>query len=475
LGRGYDFVVVGSGPNGLVAGITLAEAGAAVLLIEAAEVAGGGCRSAPLTLPGFTHDICSAVHPTGALSPAFRQIGLEQLGVQFVWSEIPLAHPLPDGDAAVLDRSLPATAARLGRDGQAWERLMAPFASQSFLQAILKPLWFGLESPVLKARFGLKAVRSCDRLGRSCFRESRARALFGGCAAHSTLALDRAGTASFGVVLAVAGHVIGWPLVRGGSQQIVAGLLRRFSELGGQVELGKRITAWDQLPSCRAVLFDLNPHQIAGICARVLPPGYLKRLSRFRRGPGVFKVDWALSGPIPWLNSQCARAATVHVGGPYEEVFQAEAEVGSGIAPAKPFVLLVQASQFDPSRSPAGQHVGWAYCHVPNGCREDMTERIERQIDRFAPGFRDLILARHTISPMQVESHNPSMMGGDISGGANDLMQFLFRPMLRWNPYATPNPHVYICSSSTPPGGGVHGMCGRLAAQAALKRSRIWP
>jgi phytoene dehydrogenase-like protein len=403
------------------------------------------------------------------LSPAFDEIGLCKLGVGHLWSEFPLAHPLPNGRAAILQRSLEATSASLGNDGEAWRRVFAPFVDEDFLKSLLKPAWFGAEHLTKKVRFGLVAARSCASLARTRFSTEEARALFGGCAAHSTMGLDQAGTAAFGLVLALAAHTVGWPVIRGGSQQIIDALLRSFLKHGGVLETGRQITALGQIPRHKGVLFDLHPLQVARLCREALPSRYRERLLRFRRGPGVFKVDWALDGSIPWRNADCGRAVTVHVIGAYEELFRAEAQVSAGIAPSKPFVLLAQPSLVDPSRAPAGKHVGWAYCHVPNSSPEDMTERVEAQVERFAPGFRDRILARHTTSPLELEAYNPAMTGGDVGGGANDLLQFLFRPVLRWNPYTTPNPRIFLCSSSTPPGGGVHGMCGYLAARTVSK------
>ena len=466
-----DVVIVGAGPNGLTAGVLLARAGLSVRIMEAAATPGGGCRSAALTLPGFVHDTCAAVHPMGVLSPVFREIGLERHGLEWVTSPRPLAHPLPDGGAAMLEHSLSRTAAQLGVDGAAWERLLRPFVEREFVESLLRPLWFpGRGSLVRKARFGLLALRSCASVARSHFRGDAARALFAGCAAHSVMDLERAGTASFGLVLAAVAHVIDWPCARGGSQEITRALVRAFESHGGVLQVDQPVASLRDVPNSRAILFDLSPRQVAEIAGDSLPASYRDRLLRFRHGPGIFKVDWALSGPIPWRNEECRAATTVHVGGSFEEVLRSEHAAAHGRAPEQPFVLVAQQSLIDPSRAPAGQHTGWAYCHVPNGCAENMTARIEAQLERFAPGFRDCILARHTIDPAGLEARNAAMRGGDMAGGQNDLRQFLFRPMARLNPYATPNPRLFICSSSTPPGGGVHGMCGYHAARTVLRK-----
>lgn len=442
-----------------------------MLVLEAHDTIGGGCRTAEVTLPGFRHDICAAIHPMGIVSPLLGRLPLDKFGLKWVQAPAPLAHPFDDGSAAVLHRSLTATGETLGPDGDAWARLMRPFLSSSdaFFADILKPVRIP-RHPLRMARFGAIGLRSCTGVVESRFRGAKARALFGGCAAHSFLALDAAASASFGLVLALVGHATDWPCAEGGSQLIVDSLAAYFKSMGGEIEVAREVRSLGDLPPSRAVLFDVAPSALDRIAGDALPVSFRRQLRRFRQGPGVFKIDWALRGPIPWTAPECMRAATVHVAGTFEELAASEDAAVNGRIADRPFVLVAQQSLFDRTRAPEGHHTGWAYCHVPNGATTDMTERIERQIERFAPGFRDLILARRAMAPADVEAHNPNMRGGDIGGGANDLSQFFFRPTLRWDPYSTPNPRLYLCSSSTPPGGGVHGMCGYWAARSALSR-----
>jgi phytoene dehydrogenase-like protein len=463
-----DAVVVGAGPNGLSAAIVLARAGLSVVVLEANDRIGGGARTAELTLPGFHHDICSAIHPMAVISPFFRTL---PLNVDWVEPTFALAHPLEDGTAAILERSVEATAARLGGDASAYRELMTPLVSHAdaLFEEILRPIRLLPRHPFLLARFGLKGVRSAMSVAHR-FQGQRARALFGGCSAHSMIPLDWTGSASFGLALGLSGHVTGWPFAKGGSQMIVDSLAKHLRSLGGEIRTATPVRSMRDVPSSRATIFDVTPRQLATIARDALPSRYIRRLERFRYGPGVFKVDWALDGTIPWRAAECARAATVHVGGTIEEIALHESEIWRGRNAGRPFVLVAQQSPFDSTRAPAGKHTAWAYCHVPNGSTEDMTDRIERQVERFAPGFRDRILARHTINCAQFEAHNANVVGGDIGGGANLFRQVVTRPFPQIEPYATANPRIFIASSSTPPGGGVHGMCGYWAAQSALRR-----
>jgi phytoene dehydrogenase-like protein len=473
-GERYDAIVVGAGPNGLAAAITLARAGCSVLLLEAAETIGGGTRSLALTLPGFVHDVCSAVHPLGVASPFFRSLPLESLGVAWVHPPAPLAHPLDDGTAAVLHRSLDATSDTLGADADAYRKLMTPLVGnlEALLPDLLGPLPLPPRQPLKLARFGFRAIWPARQLARRWFKGEQARALFAGLAAHSILPLDQPLSAAFGLMLGAAGHVSGWPVARGGSQQIANGLAAHLRSLGAEIVTGHLVESLDDLPPAHAVLLDVTPRQLLHIAGQRFPKRYRRKLAGYRYGPGVFKIDWALDGPIPWRASECQRAGTVHVGGTLDEITASERAVWEDEHPEKPFVLLAQQSLFDPIRAPAGQQSIWGYCHVPHGSTMDMTVRVEKQIERFAPGFRQRVLARSTISAVAFEGHNPNYVGGDITGGVQDLRQFYARPVLSRSPYRTPIKGVYLCSSSTPPGGGVHGMCGYHAARVALRDLR---
>ena len=465
-----EVFVTGSGPNGLAAAIEMARSGCAVTLFESADTVGGGTRTAELTLPGYRHDICSAIHPLAASSPFFRQLPLERHGLQWITPPAALAHPFDDGTAALLMREIPATVETLDpRDAKAYAQLLAPLKEswQQIAPDLLAPLGLPVH-PVLMARFGLHAVRSARGLAQHTFQGERARALFAGMSAHSFLPLEKAATAAFGLILATLGHVTGWPVAAGGSGSISQALADHFISLGGRIVTGTPVATLEQFPVGAVILMDVTPRQLLGIAGTRLSSGYRRRLEAYRYGPGVFKVDWALSGPIPWQASACARAATVHIGGTMEEIAAAESEVWRGGHPERPFVLVAQQSLFDPSRAPAGKHTGWAYCHVPNGSRFDMTRRIEAQIERFAPGFRDLILARHVRDTAGYQLYNGNFVGGDINGGVQDLHQILARPVAGTRPYATSDAGIFICSSSTPPGGGVHGMCGYHAARCAI-------
>ena len=470
--QAYDAIVVGSGPNGLAAAITLARADRSVLVIEANETIGGGARSAELTLPGFVHDVCSAIHPLAAGSPFFSTLPLSEHGLEWVYPDASVAHLLDDGTAVMLEGSVEATGETLGRDAGAYRRLFGPLVNDwgRLAEALLGPLR-PPRHPVALARFGLRAVRSARGIAEGRFKEERARALFAGLSAHSFLPLDRFPSAAFGLVLGTAGHAIGWPMPKGGSQSIADALASYLRSLGGEIVLGRRVDSMDELETSRAVLFDVSPRQLSHIAGDRLPSGYRRRLGRYRYGPGVFKLDWALDGPIPWKAPEAARAGTVHLGGTFTEVAASEASVWRGETSESPFTLVAQQSLFDETRAPEGKHTGWAYCHVPNGSTTDMTDRIESQVERFAPGFRDRILARSARSPRDIEDDNANCVGGAITGGIQDLRQLFARPALRLDPYSTPARGIYICSSSTPPGGGVHGMCGYYAAKAALRRS----
>jgi phytoene dehydrogenase-like protein len=465
-----DVVVVGAGPNGLAAAIVLGRAGLNVAVLEARDTVGGGCRTAALTLPGYRHDVCAAIHPMGVASPVFHRLRLSDHGVTWLPARFALAHPLDDGRVALLSRRMADTAASLGGDGEQWTQLLSPFVERhtDFFDDVLRPI----RRPKhigLMARFGLLALQSSRRLQRH-FSGEPARALFAGCAAHSVLPLSSAGSASFGLVLAVAGHAFDWPCARGGSQTIIDALAELARRAGCSITTGAAVRTLNDLPPARALLLDVTPRQLLAIAGDVLSVSHRRQLQRFRYGPGVFKIDYALAHRIPWKAGVCGDAATVHLGGTAGEIARSEAAANAGTLADAPFVLVAQQSHMDDSRAPTSCHTGWAYCHVPHGADVDMTDRIERQIERFAPGFRDIVLARHVMSPGAVEAHNPNMIGGDIGGGANTLWQFLMRPTMRWDPYTTSDPRLFLCSSSTPPGGGVHGMCGYWAARTVLQR-----
>jgi phytoene dehydrogenase-like protein len=469
---GFDAVIVGSGPNGLVAAVTMAEAGRRTLLVEAAETVGGGLRTEELTLPGFRHDVCATVLPLALASPAFRGLRLEADGVRWAHPPVAAAHPLDDGDAVLMHRDLDATAAGLGADGWRWRATVGATAraGDPLVDALLAPLDLPPKAPLALARYGALGAWPATWMARTAFRGARARAAFAGMSAHSMLALNSLLTAGYGLLLAALAHHVGWPVVAGGSQALADALVARLRRHGGEVATGTVVRDLAELPPAGSILLDLAPRQVLGIAGDRLPHHYRRSLARFRYGPGVFKLDWALDGPVPWRDPAVGAAATVHLGGAHEEIAAGEQDVAHGRHPARPFVLLVQACVADPSRAPAGAHTLWAYCHVPNGSDVDMTAAIEAQIERFAPGFRDRVLARCAMGPAALEAHNASRIGGDIGGGAADLRQFIARPVLSLRPWQTPLPGVYLCSASTPPGAGVHGMGGWQAAHLALAR-----
>lgn len=473
---GLDAIVVGAGPNGLAAAITLARSGRSVRLYEAADTVGGGTRSAELTLPGFVHDVCSTAHPLGIASPFFRGLDLARHGLEWAHPDAPLAHALEPGRSLVLERDLDATREALGRDGDAWARLFGPLVHdwERLLPALLRPVVRVPRHPVLMARFGVPALLPAMTVARLAFREPAARALLAGLSAHSMLSLRAPLSASFGLVLGLLAHAVGWPFARGGSGRIADALAAEATSLGVEIVTRHEVRSLAELPPARSVVLDLTPRQVVALAGDRLPARYRRQLERFRYGPGVFKVDWALSAPIPWRDPATLRAGTVHLGGTADDLAAAEATVTRGRHPTRPFVLLTQPTIADPSRAPAGKHVAWAYCHVPNGSPLDMTDAIEDQVERFAPGFRDVVLARSTRSAPAIEAYDANYVGGDINGGVQDWRQLLFRPVVRWNPYTTPVDGLYLCSSSTPPGGGVHGMSGFHAARSVLRSRRQW-
>lgn len=464
----YDAVVIGSGPNGLSAAITMAQDGKSVVVYEAQEKIGGGARSMELTLPGFVHDVCSAVYPLAIGSPFFRSLPLGRYGLDWIQPAAALAHPFDDGTAITLERSVEATASTLGSDEKSYRKLMAPLVAA----------WDGLDvdllgpprlpqAPLKLIRFGFSAIQPARRLAESRFQGEPARGFFAGLAAHSMLPLENWGSAAFGLVLAISGHAAGWPIARGGAQKVTEALALHLQSLGGEIITNRPVRSLGELPPSRAVLCDLTPRQLMEIAGERFSRRYRESLRRYRYGMGAFKMDWALSGPVPWEARECARAATIHLGGPLAEIAFSERSAWRGEHVEKPFVLLAQPSLFDPSRAPEGKHTLWGYCHVPNGSTFNMTERIEKQIERFAPGFGDLVVRRSVMSPRELENRNANLVGGDINGGAPTLSQLFFRPTVKM--YGTSVKGLYICSASTPPGGGVHGMCGHFAARQALK------
>jgi phytoene dehydrogenase-like protein len=471
----FDAVVVGSGPNGLAAAIEMARAGWSVCVFEARDTIGGGARSAELTEPGFVHDVCSAIHPLAFASPFFKTLPLSKYGLEWVHPPAAVAHPLDDGTAAVLESSLERTSAGLGPDSRAYTKIFAPLVRHEaeLIPEILAPPIHVPRHPLMMLGFGIKAIQSAQKLADRHFTGERARALFAGIAAHGNMPLNVPPTAAAGLLLGMLGHAGGWPLAKGGSQKISDALASYFTSLKGRIVTGTPISSSRDLPSARVILVDITPLQLLRFAGDELPASYRWELQKYQYGPGVFKVDWALNSPIPWRAKECLGAGTLHIGGSMEEIAEAEEAVARGRCPERPFILLAQQSLFDPSRVPPGKQSAWAYCHVPRGSKIDMTERIESQVERFAPGFRDCIRSRHTMNTADLEAYNPNYIGGDISGGVLNFLQIVARPSLRINPYSTPIKNLFICSSSTPPVGGVHGMCGYHAARAALKRFSV--
>lgn len=466
----YDAIVVGSGPNGLSAAITLAEAGCSVLVVEAHETIGGGTRTQELTLPNFKHDVCSAIHPLAIASPFLKRLPLEDYGLEWVYPTASAAHPLDGGDAVMVYRDIEHTAQSLGVDEAMYRRIIGSISRQheAIISDFLAPLRIP-KNPIQFSLFGLLALLPAKTFAEIFFRDERTRAMFAGMAAHSIQPLERPATAAFGLMLLMLSHAVGFPMAKGGSHEITLAMGKYFTSLGGTIATNCNVENIETLPSAKKILFDVTPRQLLAIAGEKLPSGYRHKLGKYRYGPGVFKIDYALSDPAPWTNSEVGQAGTVHLGNTLAEIALSERHCTDGIHAEKPYVLYVQQSQFDTTRSPEGKHTAWAYCHVPHGSTIDMTEAIEMQIERYAPGFRDCVLERHTMTTTGMERYNPNYIGGDINGGVQDLGQLFTRPVIRRSPYTTPNPDLFICSSSTPPGGGVHGMCGYYAAHAALK------
>jgi phytoene dehydrogenase-like protein len=469
----YDAVVVGSGPNGLAAAIALAQDGRSVLVAEAHDAVGGGCRTLPLTLPGFRHDVCSSIHPMAVISPFLRGLPLAEHGLEWVHPPTPCAHPFDDGSAAALEQSVEATADTLGEDGPAYRKRVGALAevADHLFHDLLGPLRLP-RHPFAALRFGRAAIKSVQGLADAWFTGPKAKALLAGLGGHAIMPLDHRPGAAIALMLGLAGHAVGWPAPRGGAQSLSDALASYLRSLGGEIVTGRRVAALADLPPSRVVLLDLAPKQLITLAGDRLTQRYRRRLEKYRYGPAVFKIDYALREPIPWRAEACRRAGTVHVGGTIEEIAASERAMWTGSLPEKPYLILTQPALFDPTRAPPGQTTAWAYCHVPNGSTADMTAAIEAQLERFAPGFRDCVLARAKQSPANIERYNPNYVGGDIAGGMQTFWQTFARPVASLNPYATSDPGLFICSASTPPGGGVHGMCGFAAARAARRRFR---
>lgn len=467
--KDYDAIIVGSGPNGLAAAITMQSAGLSVMLAEAKDTIGGGLRTKELTLPGFKHDVCSAIHPLAAGSPFFQQLPLYKYGLEYVYPNIPAAHPFDGGRAVALKRSLQETAQALGKDEKKYTKLIRPLLRDwpHLASDVLGPLKFP-NNPVAFAKFGMKALTSASFLSKF-FSTKEARGLWAGMAAHSMQPLSNIATSAIALVLMTTGHAGGWPMVKGGSQSVADALAAYFISLGGKIETNFDVQSVNQLPTAEVILFDVTPKQLLKIAGQKFSSIYKWQLNRYRYGMGVFKIDWALDAPIPFTAADCRQAGTIHLGNTFAEIAASELQTSKGKIAEKPFVLLAQQSLFDASRSPQGKHTAWAYCHVPNGSKANMTDAIEKQVERFAPGFRDTILAKHTMNTFEVQSYNPNYIGGDINGGVIDITQLFTRPAIQVSPYRTSAKGLYICSSSTPPGGGVHGMCGYYAAKKALR------
>jgi phytoene dehydrogenase-like protein len=468
----YDAVIIGSGPNGLAAAITLSRENLKVLVLESGNTIGGGLRSAELTLPGYTHDVCSAVHPLAYSSPFFKSLPLRDHGLEWIIPEVCIAHPLDDGSSVLLFKSLEETTSNLGQDGNKYKNLFSPLIDKwnELLNDILSPL--KIPGNLLSFfRFGFNAIQPAKFFAENNFKGPGARALFMGLAGHSFLPLTKILSSAAGIVLGISGHHAGWPLPKGGSQMIASAMASYFESLGGRIVTGFTVKNFTDLPSASVYLFDTGPQQLARIAGDKFPDSYLRQLKKYRYGPGVFKIDWALDSPVPFKSKDCERAGTIHLGNTYDEIIKSEQDVWENKHPEISFVIMAQQSLFDNTRAPQGKHTAWAYCHVPNGSTFDMTERIENQVERFAPGFKDCILARHTINTKEYQDYNPNLIGGDINGGVQDIRQLFTRPALRISPYSTPAKNIYICSASTPPGGGVHGMSGYHAAKSALKKN----